>query len=320
MKQSLDHLPDGKRRELAFVVETLQATFARAIAHRTQQRYRNGRLLKIVLFDSYARGDWIEDPAGRYFSSYDLLVVVNHPDLTDLDEFWSKADCAFLDELSNGNRLRTQTNFIVHDLDDVNEQLRSGRLFFTEMLREGVILFEEPDFPFAAPTAIPAAAACSEAKRYVDDWLPSSRALSKLASTAQELSRPREAAFLLHQAAEKAYHGLILILTRYSARTHRLTLLRDRAEALDERLRGLWPRERKFDRKCFNLLQRAYIEARYSPDYSISDEQLAWLTERVGVLQAAVSTIATERIEALGVGTRNSERLDARFMTPFDAH
>ncbi|WP_234792437.1 hypothetical protein [Sphingobium yanoikuyae] len=58
MKTGLDHLPDGKQRELAHVVEIVRAGFARATAQRTQPRFRNGQLLKIVLFGSYARGDW----------------------------------------------------------------------------------------------------------------------------------------------------------------------------------------------------------------------------------------------------------------------
>lgn len=107
MNSGLDHLPEGKRRELAYVVETVRAGFADAIAHRTQPRYRAGKLLKIVLFGSYARGDWVEDPVGRYFSDYDLLVVVNHDDLADIAEFWEATENRLLADLSSGTVLRT---------------------------------------------------------------------------------------------------------------------------------------------------------------------------------------------------------------------
>jgi hypothetical protein len=56
MKKSLDHLPEGKRRELHFVVGVIRDGFAKAIAHRTQPRFRTGKLLKIILFGSHARG------------------------------------------------------------------------------------------------------------------------------------------------------------------------------------------------------------------------------------------------------------------------
>lgn len=55
-------------------------------------RLRGGRPLKIILFGSYARGDWFEDPVGRYFSDYDLLVVVDREELTDLPEFWARTE------------------------------------------------------------------------------------------------------------------------------------------------------------------------------------------------------------------------------------
>ena len=299
MKTSLDHLPAAKRKELDFVVQTLRDGFAEALSRRTMPRYRNGKILKIILFGSYARGDWVEDPKGRYFSDYDILVVVNHDDLADLEEFWDGPDQIFLREYASGERLRTQPNFIVHSLDDVNEKLRLGRYFFTDILRDGITLFEEGGFPFVAPEALSAKDAHSETKTYFAEWLSSSRAFAELSTAARTLKRPKEAAFLLHQAAEKAYHGLILTLTLYRAKTHRLNLLRDRAEAMDTRLIGVWPRTNKFERQGFDLIRRAYVEARYSPHYEISEEHLVWLEERVTALQAVVKVVAAERLETL---------------------
>lgn len=299
MKTSLDHLPAGKRKELDLVVSVLREGFAEALSRRTMPRFRNGKLLKIILFGSYARGDWVEDPKGRYFSDYDILVVVNHDDLTDLEEFWSGPDQTFLREYASGERLRTQPNFVVHSLDDVNEKLRLGRYFFTDILRDGITLFEEDGFPFVAPEVLSPQDAYTETKSYSDEWLESSAALARGARFFRDDGRPREAAFLLHQAAEKAYHGLILVLTLYSAKTHRLNLLRDRAEAMDTRLIGVWPRTSKFERQGFDLIRRAYVEARYSPHYQISNEHLVWLEERVAALQAAIGAVALERIEVL---------------------
>lgn len=90
-----------------------------------------------------------------------------------------------------------------------------------------------------------------------------------------------------------------MALTLYSAKTHRLNLLRDRAETMDGRLIGVWPRTNKFERQGFDLIRRAYVEARYSPHYEISEEHLAWLEERVAVLQKVVEAVALERIDAL---------------------
>ena len=145
MRSDLDHLPEAKRRELEHVVELIRERFARAIKHRTMERFRNGKILKIILFGSYARGDWVEDPVGRYFSDFDLLVVVTHEDLTDVPEFWAATEDKLLEELSEGKALRTPVSLIYHSLDDVNEKLTLGRYFFIDILREGITLFEEYD-------------------------------------------------------------------------------------------------------------------------------------------------------------------------------
>lgn len=299
MKTSLDHLPAAKRKELDFVVQTLCEGFAEALSRRTMPRYRNGKILKIILFGSYARGDWVEDPKGRYFSDYDILVVVNHDDLADLEEFWDGPDQTFLREYASGERLRTQPNFIVHSLDDVNEKLRLGRYFFTDILRDGITLFEEGGFPFVTPEMLSPKDAYAETKAYFDEWSRSSASFLRMAKFALSDGSPKESAFSLHQAAEKAYHGLILVQTLYSAKTHRLNLLRDRAEALDNRLIGVWPRTNKFERQGFDLIRRAYVEARYSPHYQISTEHLNWIEERVAALQTIVAIICSERVDIL---------------------
>lgn len=123
MKTSLDHLPAGKRRELDHVIAVLREEFASAIAGRKADGVKDGQILKIVLYGSYARGDWVEDPVGRYFSDLDLLVVVSHEKLTDVLEFWEGAEKRLLKNLASGADLRTPVSLIVHSLDDVNDQL-----------------------------------------------------------------------------------------------------------------------------------------------------------------------------------------------------
>ena len=76
MISSLDHLPDGKRQELDRILEILFRAFEAATSNRAP--HKRGRILKVVLFGSYARGDWVDDPVGGYKSDYDLLIVVDN--------------------------------------------------------------------------------------------------------------------------------------------------------------------------------------------------------------------------------------------------
>lgn len=299
MRDSLEHLPDGKRRELAFVVEAIRQGFAFASARRTMPALRGGKLLKIILFGSYARGDWIEDPVGRYFSDYDLLVVVDREELTDVPEFWASTEERLLEELASGINLRTPVSLIYHSLDDVNEKLRLGRYFFIDIVRDGITLFEDAGHYFAEPRPLSPDEALRETREYYEEWFESARAFATGAKYYRSIGRPKEAAFNLHQATERFYHCLFLVRTLYSPKTHNLNQLRQLAETVEPRLNEVWPRRTKFERRCYELLREAYVKARYSRHYRISDEQLDWLSGRVARLQAIVRELCEERIATL---------------------
>ena len=299
MKTSLDHLPQAKCDELARVVGIVRDGFARAIAHRTQPRFREGRLLKIILFGSYARGDWVEDPVGRYFSDYDLLVVVDHDDLTDVPEFWAKTEDRLLEVLAEGAHLRTPVSLVYHSLDDVNEKLRLGRYFFIDILRDGIILFEEEGHPFVEPQPLSNAEALSETQEYFEEWFESANDFLNSATEAAEKGRVKVAAFLLHQATERLYQCLFLVRTLYMPKTHNLNRLRSLAEDREPRLKQVWPSATKDERQAYARLREAYIKARYSREYRITAEQLTWLGARVVVLRSVVETSCIERLNVL---------------------
>lgn len=299
MKKSLDHLPEGKRRELEFVTQLIRDGFADAIKGKRAERFKNGKIMQIILFGSHARGDWIDDPVGRYFSDYDLLVVVNHEDLTNVPEFWLPTENRLLDAFTQGTDLRTQATVFYHSVDDVNEQLRLGRYFFIDVLRDGIPLYQESGFRFAKAEPLTPQEALSETKSYFEEWFESAATFLETSILLRDKNKLKEAAFLMHQAAERYYHCLFLVRTLYSPKTHRLNLLRSLCEDWEPSLRAVWPGENKFERRCYELLRAAYVKARYSRSYRITAEELTWLSERIELLQSLVRQACIARIEAL---------------------
>jgi len=73
-------------------------------------------------------------------------------------------------------------------------------------------------------------------------------------------------------------------------------MLRSQAEALDDRLKAIWPSDTKLHRQAFDRLRRAYVEARYSAEYSVSTDELEWLNERITILRDTVQTVCQERL------------------------
>ena len=299
MKTDLSHLPGGKRRELEFVVEVLLEEFGKLTATRKAPRLAGGQVLKIILFGSYARGDWVEDPIGRYFSDYDLLIIVDHDDLADTVEFWETAEARLLKELSSGQRLRTPVNFIVHSLQDVNRQLERGRYFFVDIVREGILLHDTPASGLVTPTELSPKTALEEAEEFFEQWFESAIGFADTAKYVASQGRSKEAAFQFHQATEHLYNCVLLVLTLYTPKSHNLMRLRNLTNPLDPRLAGIWPNENKFEKRCFELLRAAYIKARYSKHYRITAEELAWLGARIAALRSAVEAACLDRLADL---------------------
>ena len=261
---ALDHLPDTKRRELEHVVKVLFDAFGDATKTKQSDKRKSGRILKVILFGSYARGDWIEDRLSGYRSDYDILIVVNGHELTDLQEYWSVADDTFVREYTLTHELKTPVSFIVHSLQDVNDQLARGRPFFSDIARDGIMLFEAEGHPLAKAKPLTPDEVKVEAKGYYDQWMPKAESAIKGVGFYLSEHELKDAAFLLHQATERLYHCTLLTFTLYSPKSHRLSFLRSQAEGLDAGLRDVWPDDSKFARRCFAKLQRAYVEARYS--------------------------------------------------------
>src|SRR3546814_932429 len=152
--------------------------FAEAIAKATSPSRKNGKILKIILFGSYARDDWVDEPENGYQSDFDLLVVVNHEDLTDIAHYWYVAE----DRILRDAEIKRPVNIIVHSLDEVNQSLRRGEYFWVDIARDGIILYELPCHPLAMPAPLTAADALEMASGYFAEWLPGvDRALSTAA-------------------------------------------------------------------------------------------------------------------------------------------
>ena len=295
MKTGLDHLPASKRLELEHVVRVLFEEFEAAQARRSSKWNKQARILKLVLYGSYARGGWVDDPVGGYKSDYDILIVVNDDNLVDL-EYWSAADDRLMRDMTITKALSAPVNFIVHSLTDVNRQLEKGRPFFIDIIRDGILLYEAEGFCFSQPRDLPPEEARAEAQGHFEKWFDSASGFLEQAKFAKENDRANIAAFEFHQATEQFYHCTLLTLSLYSPKSHRLNFLRGHAEEIAPELVEAWPRDDKFSRRCFDLLRQAYVNARYSPHYKVTDEELNWLGERVAMLQELVQTVCERRL------------------------
>ena len=297
MKTGLDHLPAVKRRALARVLEILHEEFEDALKDSQADWKKRGRILKIVLFGSYARGGWVDEPriAKGYRSDFDLLIVVNNKKLAEYEPYWHKA----ADRLLRDREIDTPVSFIVHSRREVNEALRKGQYFFTDIRKDGVLLYELDDEPLAEPKPRSPQEAYETAKEHFEERFFSATEFMPGFELYMERESWNKAAFLLHQAIEAAYSALLLTLTNYSPPSHNLKFLRSLAEEQDRRLAEAWPRDQARQRGWFNTLVEAYVKARYSKHFAIDAEALQWLGDRTAALHTLVETACQDHLAKL---------------------
>src|SRR3546814_1813230 len=88
----------------------------------------------------------------------------------------------------------------------------------------------DPLFPYttlfrslAMPRQLDAQEHHAEALRHRDHWFPLAAHALKLAQDSIADGVPRDAAFMLHQAVERAYNAVLLVLTLYAPRSEEHT-------------------------------------------------------------------------------------------------
>jgi len=300
MKTDLDHLPANKRRELERVVQILFEEFQDAHGTPTGQR-KLGRILKIVLFGSYARGGWVDEPhtAKGYQSDFDLLIIVNQKELTDRVDYWEKAEERLGREREISGNLKTPVNFIVHSLQEVNDGLAHGRYFFMDIATDGIALYQSDETNLHIPLPKTPQAALEMAEEYFEEWFPAAMQRFEIAKLSIDRGFLKPAAFDLQQTTEFLYHCALLVCTFYTPHVHNLNFLRKQAEKVSPQLFDAWPRSSKLDRIRFEKLKDAYVKARYSKHYQISQDELGWLASRIEELGQTVLEACQKKISEL---------------------
>ncbi|NNU58141.1 nucleotidyltransferase and HEPN domain-containing protein [Rhizobium indigoferae] len=297
MKSSLEHMPLRKQRELGRVLEILHEEFEDALKEGTADFKKRGRILKILLFGSYAKGGWVDEPFTMkgYRSDFDLLIIVNNRKLCEFAEYWHKA----ADRLIHDKSIETPVSFIVHSRREVNTYLKEGQYFFSDIRKEGIVLYELDDEQLAEPEPLSMEDRLRVAKEHFEQRFRAATRFLEMGRLAIDRGYAENAAFELHQSLEQAYSCILLTLTNYGPPSHNIKFLRSLAEEQDRRLAEAFPRDQHKERAWFNTLNEAYVKARYSKHFEISEEALGWLAEQTALLLELVKTVCEGHLEVL---------------------
>ena len=286
LKTSLEHLPFNKQEELAATKELVLKYVPKAEM--------------IILFGSYARGDYVDRDYTKdhgatyeYNSDFDLLVVTRRK-VEDISSCW-RSIRAVIDK----KPLMTKPTIISHDINFLNEKIRDNYYFFLDIIKEGILLYDSGKYELAVPEDLTPKKRLEKAKEYFEYWMKKADNFYEMYESALQKRFYSNAAFELHQATENYYAAFSLVFTDYKPKTHELTDLRKRAINIHEALKAIFPLNTQEEQDRFDLLCRAYVDARYNKDYNITVEELKYLAEQVALLQKLVEQLCEAEIARL---------------------
>ncbi len=287
MKKSLKHLPPQKRQELTLIRQIITETVPE-----TQM---------IVLFGSYARGDWVEDLTQEghiiyeYKSDFDILVITKDKRTTSSHLTQSKqTEEAIRQEIG----IRTPVSIIYHDIEYLNHRLSEGHYFFTDIKKEGILLHDTQQSKLARRRKLDPQERKKIAQQDFKYWFKSAKEFYDDYASNLERRRYRKAAFELHQATEQTYAAILLVFNGYKPKTHNLKALSAMAASSDPTLLRIFPQASPAEQEAFQRLVKAYVHARYRPDYKITPTQLEYLGQRVKKLHTLASKICKQKIRS----------------------
>lgn len=285
MKTSLSHLPKVKKDDLKRIVKRL---------------IEFKEVEMVILFGSYATGKYVhcdryvEDGITyEYRSDYDLLIILSSNKLADTPSFtYSVTD--------NVEAIRSSTpiSLIFEGVGFVNEKLSEGNYFFNDIKGEGILLYTSKRKKLARKRKLSPEEIKEQAQDYFDEWFESANQF--LETTSDHINKKwyKKAAFELHQATERYYHALSLVFTDYKHKTHDLVELGRIASTLNLEFKKIFPRKTQIEKRRFSLLQKAYIDARYKKNYTITKEELEYLSRRVIKLRDLTEKTCKAKIQS----------------------
>lgn len=285
MKRSLSHLPKHKREELKEITSIIK---------------ENTDVEMIILFGSYARGNWVEDIykeghiTYEYKSDYDVLVIVKEHGAVRKFGLWQKIGSI----IRRSSTIRTRVTLIVHDIREINKALSKGQYFFTDIKKEGLLLYDSKRLELAKAQNLSPEERKQTAQDDFGNWFKNASGFFRAFGDVFKRRDYKIAAFLLHQATERFYMTVLLVFTHYKPKEHDIETLGKQVNNLDPHFLSIFPRATPEEKRLFELLQKAYIEARYNPKYKITKKELEYLAERVKKLQRVTKEACKERIES----------------------
>jgi HEPN domain-containing protein len=168
----------------------------------------------------------------------------------------------------------------LHSADRVKECIERGNIFYSLNCIDKNLVYDDKRFPL--PTTTAQALRNMKLQAEVAFTLCFKKAVSFYQSAVflHENNPEPVIAFYLHQAVELTYRAILRCLNGYYKKTHVIRSLKDLARRCAPQLNAIFPDNTGQEKHLLDILENAYLNARYDNQYNIDDKHLILLFER----------------------------------------
>ena len=286
MKTTLSQLPDYARADLKQIVSLVLEKLPR-----TEM---------IILYGSYARGTYVEyderDEFGiwtSFMSDYDILVVTSQTDVKEAGRILDDVDAKYYKRPDN----QVPIQFINDDIEKLNSDLSEGRYFYTGLKKDGIMLYDSGNYKLERARKLNFEEIRQQAQEYFDEKYSYAIDFLDTANYRYSKNDYKLASFMLHQACENYFYALRLVHTLKNSKQHNLSKLLGATSKYSPELKKIFPRKPQEEKRLFELLRLAYVEARYNPKFVVTKEDIDALLPKVERLREITEQTCKAQIE-----------------------
>jgi HEPN domain-containing protein len=173
----------------------------------------------------------------------------------------------------------------LHNEGVVAQALGNGHIFYAMNFTRENLIYEDkannyPDIPADVIQEIKQRARAQFFEHFERsvDFYASAEAL-------HQRKPARIIAFLLHQAVEFCYRGVLISLNGYEKRTHEIHVLKKHTRRCAPQLSTIFSSDEQEEKRLTELLNSAYLSSRYESNYEINENDLNIIFDKVKALQ-----------------------------------
>lgn len=287
MKTALSHLPDYAKTDLKQIVSLVLEKLPYCEM--------------IILYGSYAKGTYVEYDERHEFgiltsfmSDYDILVITSKIDVKEAGRILDDVDAKYYKRPDQ----QVPIQFINDDIEKLNSDLAEGRYFYTEIKKDGIMLYDSGNCKLMNTRKLDYGEIQHQAQEYFDEKFERANSFLRSAGHDYDDGDYRMCSFHLHQTCENLFYALRLVYTLKNSKQHNLSKLLGSTHKYSPELENIFPRNTQEEKRLFELLRLAYVEARYNPDFIVTKEDINALFPKVDWLQKVTEQICGAQIKS----------------------